>query len=266
MSAEDYPIVPNIEEGTPVTVLAHIFKEALEKTNPSVAKNDIRPELAGVYLGFNTDKYDGLVLASTDSFRLAEKKMSLMQGSDEVKAILPLKGSQEIVRLLGQIKKENKESQLRIWVSSHQFGMRYEGFELSIRLIDGNYPDYTQIIPTEFQTTLVLDKENFLKKIKAASLFSGAGINSINFECSAESGQLNLLSQNAQSGEHKGQIDAEITGGDNKIVLNFRYLLDGLAQIPGNDVEFLLNGPDAPCMLRGKGAFDYFYLVMPIRQ
>ena len=263
--ADEFPIIPEAEEGAVYTLLVDPFREALSKTVVASARNDIRPELLGVYCGFFTERFSGLVLAATDSYRLAEKKVSVAQGSDRVECIVPSRAILELVRLLSNRVSE-KETQVRLWVSDNQFGLRYDTFEFTTRLVAGKYPDYGQIIPTEFKTKATVSKDVFSKKIKAASLFSSTGINGVNFTLSPSEGGILVASMSSQTGEHSSKVDALVEGEENVILLNFRYVLDGLSQFDGDEVEFLMNSLDAACMLQQKGRDDYLYLIMPIRQ
>ncbi|MFH0857678.1 MAG: DNA polymerase III subunit beta, partial [Candidatus Magasanikbacteria bacterium] len=266
MDAEDYPIIPDVTEGTAFTLLADVFAVSLSKTVIASSKSDIRPELSGVFLGFNKERHPGLLMAATDSYRLAERKMSLLQGEETLECIVPARAVQEIIRLLSLVKGDLKENQVRLWVSENQIGIRYDMFEFSSRLVSGNYPDYAQIIPTQFKTDVTLPVDVFLKKIKAASLFTTSGINAIKLGISSEKQVINISSSSTQVGEHASVVEASVSGENNEITLNYRYLLDGLMNLDESDSKFLVNGPDSPCMIRSKNKEDYLYIIMPIRQ
>lgn len=264
--ADEYPVIPEVEEKTAYTIDVSSFKQALSQVVGSAAKNEIRPELSGVYFGFFTDYYKGLVLATTDSYRLAEKKISLDQGSDESKIIVPSRSVYEIIRLLSAVANKDKETKVRLWVSENQIAIRYEDFEMTSRLVDGKYPDYTQIIPNEFKTNTLILVDHFVKKIKAASLFTTTGVNAVSFDLNAEQNTVGISSTSTQTGEHTSEIDVEVQGEENSILLNHRYVLEGLQNIDTDDVEFKVNSGDAPCLFKPKDDDSYLYIVMPIRQ
>lgn len=265
MPAEEFPILPDIEEEHAFTLPVETLKEALSQTVIAVAKNEIRPELSGVYFGFFTERYPGLLLAATDSYRLAETKVEVGQGTDPVKCIVPGRTVFEIIRLLSLAKEGGAEHQVRLWVSENQIAVRYGNFEMMSRLIDGKYPDYAQIIPSTFKTTAIFPAEVMGNKIKAASLFTTTGINAISLHVNAGEKTLGISSTSTQTGEHSSEIDADITGEENSILLNHRYVLDGIQHMDG-EVELKLNSGDAPCLFHSKGKEDYLYIVMPIRQ
>lgn len=263
--AEEYPVLPDIAEGHAYVLDAALFKNALAKVVVAVAKNEIRPELSGVFFQLGSERHKGLTMAATDSYRLAEVQIPVEQGTEEIQCILPSRVAYEMVRLLG-FAKAAEEKTVRLWVSENQIGVRYDAFELTGRLIEGKYPDYTQIIPKQFKTNATFPVDVMANKIKAASLFTTAGVNAVSVDVNASQGTINISSTSTQTGEHASEIDAEITGEENSILLNHRYVLDGLNQIDTESVSLGVNSGDSPCMLTPVGQDGYLYIVMPIRQ
>lgn len=264
--ADEYPVVPEIEEEHAYTVEVDSFKESLSQVVLAAAKNEIRPELSGVYCGFFTERYPGLLLAATDSYRLAEKKVKLEQGKDEFKAVIPARTVYEVIRLLTLGKNKQAESQVRLWVSESQVALRYDDFEITSRLIDGKYPDYAQIIPSSFKTMAIISLNLLINKIKAASLFTTTGVNAVVFDLNVSNSSIGISSTSTQTGEHSSELEAELKGEENSILLNHRYVLDGLQNLNSEEVEFKVNSGETPCLFQAKGKDDYLYIVMPIRQ
>lgn len=261
--ADEFPVFPEIDQDHHYTLLAEPLRTALSDVIIATAKNEIRPELAGVYAGFFTERYAGLVLAATDSYRLAEKKVSVAQGEVPFKTIIPAHTVQEMIRLIGL---GQGETQVRMSFSKNHLMLRFDTFELSSRLVEGSYPDYAQIIPTTFISSVTLSAEVLIKKIKAASLFTTTGVNAVRMEIVPDLRTLHISSTSTQKGEHSASIDASALVGDaNSIVLNHRYVLDGLAHLTG-DIQFEMNSAQAPCLFREAGNDEYLYIVMPIRQ
>jgi len=264
MPSDDFPVIPEIDEQHAYTIAASDVKDALQKTVIAASKNEIRPELAGICCQFFSERYKGLVLAATDSYRLAEKTLSVSQGVDEFSCIIPSRTAYEIIRVLGG--SHSDETNVRLWLSDGQIALRYGQVEMTSRLVEGTYPDYTQIIPSEFATTAIVPTDDFIKRIKAASLFTSDGVNAVSFDMNAEQKNIGISSTSTQSGEHSSEIDGEIMGQENSILLNHRYVLDGLQHIAGSSVRFLVNSSEQPCMFRPADTEDYLYIVMPIRQ
>ena len=266
MLADEFPVLPEVEEKYGYVVDVGFFKDGLQKTVISVAKNEIRPELSGVFFRFSTERYNGLLLAATDSYRLSETHVPLLQnGEKEISCIVPARVVYETIRLLG-ITVESGEKQVRLFVGDNQIALRYGMFEMSARLIQGRYPDYAQIIPTNFKTTAQFPVDHLINKIKAASLFTVSGINAVSFDLNASENTIGVSSASTQAGEHSSELEAEIVGEENSILLNHRYVLDGLQHIGSGKSEFCVNSGDAPCLFRPIGNENFLYIVMPIRQ
>jgi len=264
MPAEDYPVVPEVEEDHAYVLGTKDFKEALAQTVVAAARNEIRPELSGVYFGLLSNDNKGMVMAATDSYRLAERKLEVEQGSDELQAIVPARAVQEMIRLLSLA--GNSEKQVHLWLSENQIALRYDDFEMTSRLIDGKYPDYTQIIPGDYKTTALFPASVMVNKIKAASLFTTTGVNAVSFDLNSSANTIAISSTSTQTGEHSSEVEADVKGEENSILLNHRYVLDGLQNIDSEDIEYKMNSGDAPCLFKAKEKDDYLYIVMPIRQ
>jgi len=264
--AEDFPVIPKPDEGKGYSVEIERFKNGLSQVLPAVSKNDIRPELSGVYLGFNTERFAGLVMAATDSYRLAEKKIVLSQGVDVFTAIIPGRTAQELNRIVSILSQGEEEKNIRILINENQVVFNYGNAQLISRLVEGQYPDYTQIIPTEFKTTAEFSKNNMIKEIKAASIFTTTGVNAVSLDMNVASGTIGVSSTSTQTGEYLSEVVSDVRGEENSILLNHRYVLDGLNNLDGEVCIMKVVNADSPCLLLPKDKDDYLYIVMPIRQ
>lgn len=264
--ADDFPIVPSLTEGSGYLISAEELKTGFSQVVSALARNDIRPELSGVFCGFNTNGNKGLTLAATDSYRLAEKKVKLNQGEDEMKVIIPGRTAQEIIHILSLATSEENETGARILLNNNQIVLTYANIQLVSRLVEGQYPDYTQIIPKSFTTTATVSTNQVIKEIKAAALFTTTGVNAISFKLEKENNAVVVTSTSTQTGEYKSQLEAEILGEDNNILLNHRYLHDGLSNIKTPNTVFKMINADSPCLFAPQGDDSFLYIVMPIRQ
>lgn len=263
--ADEFPVVPTVGEGKGYLLDIDAFKQGLGQVFQAASKNEIRPELAGVLFNFNEEP-GKLTMAATDSYRLAEKKTKLAQGEETARIIIPARTAQEISHVLSLSKGIENEKNVRILLTDNQIVLRCNEAELVSRLVDGQYPDYTQIIPKEFKTTAEFSTSQITKEIKAASLFTTTGINAVNFEFDPTSSVVLVSSTSTQTGEHKSEVQAEIKGEKNNILLNHRYVLDGLANIDSENTELKVINADSPCIFAPKGDASFVYIVMPIRQ
>lgn len=265
--ADEFPVIPEVDEVRAYVVNVLEFHDSLTKVLFATSRAEVRPELSGVCFDFCPQGKNSLVLAATDSYRLAEKTLTLLQGNEEFRCIVPGRVVAEFIRLLSLSKgKGESEHQVRLLIGKNNVTLRYDQFEIMSRLVDGTYPDYKQIIPTQFKTSAILPTFSVVKSIKTASIFSAAGVNAIQFEVQKSEDRVKVYSMSSQAGEHESFVGGVVTGEENKTVLNYRYVLDGINQFETDEVEFLMNSADAPCMFKPKGKEDYLYLVMPIRQ
>ena len=265
-SAEDYPIIPALPDGKGYLVNAELLRDALNKVLPAVAKNDIRPELSGLFMFFDTVNKQ-VVLAATDSYRLAEKKINLEQGEKETKLIIPFRAAQEINHLLSGVgSNEEREKSARILVSENQIVVLFNHAEVISRLVEGQYPDYTQIIPKDFTTTVTMDTGRMVKEMKASGLFTTTGVNAVTLNIKPKQNIMEIASTSSQTGEYSSEMEVEVKGEENTVLLNNRYVLDGLNNFSTTETSLKINNGDSACLFAPKGDESYLYIVMPIRQ
>ncbi len=259
-SVEEYPIVPEIEKHTNFKIKIKLFKEALTKVIFAASFDGVRTELTGVLF---RNEENLLVMAATDSYRLAEKKVEFDSNSKKINfsKIIPLRVLQELLRIL-----KTDESEIGIEFKDNQIIFSFEETLIVSRLIEGNYPDYQAIIPQTSKTKVEIDKELLIKNIKAISLFAKNGINDILIEFNLNSQQIIISTANLQLGESKAKLPAKIEGQNNEVVFNYKYLLDGLQAINDNKINFNLLSADSPVLLNSLKDQNYLYLIMPIRK
>ena len=263
--ADEFPVIPAAGGEKGFLFEAEELKKGLGQVFTAVARNDIRPELAGVFFGFNVGGQGHLIMAATDSYRLAEKKIKITQGQEEFKIIVPGRTAQEIGHILTLTSAE-AEKNARLLISESQIVLNYNNVQLISRLVEGQYPDYTQIIPKDFKTTAEFSTSQMAKEIKAAALFTTTGVNAITLDLNKSEGTLGVSSTSTQTGEYLSEMPAEISGEENSILLNHRYVLDGLNNIETEAAVIKVINGESPCLLEAKGDESFLYIVMPIRQ
>ena len=272
MDASEFPLVPPVSANErykiPVTELA----KGLSRTLFATATNESRPELTGLLLSIHhpSSGKGTLTLAATDSYRLAECVIPLTEGSQEARElIVPSRTLSELSRILSVFKDDvEAPEQVLLELSDNQAVFRYGSVELISRTIDGNYPDYRQIIPTTFKTTAFVDRPEMVQAIKSASLFAKSGLFDVQMTMDPQNGALELSAQDATRGQNRVSLKVdEGSGEQNTMVLNYRYLLDGLQAVGTQGVQVQMIDAMSPCVIRPTGEGDrYQYIVMPIRQ
>ncbi len=256
LSADDFPIIPQTKQSVILKVDSTLFRGAISQVMGLSSLSESRPEITGIFIKIN--KKD-IKMAATDSFRLGEKVVFDIEKKDEsvYSLIIPQRTAQELVRIL------NEESgQLSVVADNNQVFFDLSDTQIISRLIDGQYPDYQQIIPKNFNITAIVDREEILSNIKVAGLFSNK---SSIIKIALQANKFEILSQDPDLGENKSQVEAEIKGGPISINLNYRFLIDGLNNIKTKKIFLGFNSDSTPVIIRPVGEDNYLYLIMPIK-
>ena len=264
-SAREFPLIPVIPKDNYYSCQAEELKKALNSVIFAVSTSENRIELTGVLFSFNKNK---LSLAATDSYRLAEKELAVNNhgAEEEYKLIVPAKTAQEFLRILNNFDEEVSEDgeEVKIYITENQILFTVDSVDLISRLINGHYPDYKQIIPAASQTEIIAERSELVRAVKAAALFSKTGINDVMM--TFVKNKIIVSAFSGASGESQIEVEAEISGGDNEITVNYKYLIDGLNNIDGDRVKIGIVNNNTPCLLKAEKENGYLYIVMPIRQ
>lgn len=265
MNASEFPLIPSVATKEIIELPADEFKNGLNCVLFSVATTEVRPELSGVYLKISQNE---IVMAATDSYRLAEKKISVSLSCAQREVILPSSALREVVRMVSVLaEEEGVGDKLLLGLADNQAVFRFGPSELITRTIEGKYPDYTQIIPTQFQTEAVVGREELIKAVKTASLFSRTGIFDVTLEIG--DGVVKAMATDNARGKNSATSSADIKGANNSLVANYRYVLDGLQSMSSEGVTLKVVDGMNPCVIIPNGTLEkgaQTYIVMPIRQ
>ena len=225
---------------------------SLTSVIPSVSSSEIKPEISGVYFFVSGEI---MKVVGTDTFRLAESKVSLSKKSDSISFILPKNTASEAGRIC-------RDGEVKINIGDNQIEFNFENIFLISRLVDGKFPEYEGIIPKNFETVFEVDKEDFIKKIKASSILSSK-LNDITLK--VDSNLLKIVTSNPEVGEYTSSLELNSKPNPAIVSFNHRYLLDGLGSINDNQIYFQINGETNPALLRGKSDHSFIYIIMPIK-
>jgi DNA polymerase-3 subunit beta len=265
LPSTDYPAMPAIErEGlTPLAGVGLI--DLIRKTLFAVGDNDARYILNGLLVTLTaTDKKATLRLVGTDGHRLAvaEQDMSPSAAKDapkEIKAIIPKKAAHEMRRLL----EEGGDGEPLIGFTKNLMIFRKSGLLLTSRLMEGNYPNYQQVIPKEQSKHVFVDKNEFEGALRRVAVLSRDKTNAVKVTLSA--GRMTLFSSNPDFGEATEELTAKYTGDTLATGFNARYLLDVLSVMDGESVSLQMETPLSPCLIREPGNVGFTCVVMPIK-
>lgn len=274
--SDEFPSIPKIKKEKVCSVSINELRDGISSVLFAVANTSSRPEISGVVFNFNKEK-NKLIIAATDSYRLAEKKINLKESEiEDKKIIVPSKTLYEVIKILN-LSKENKDTNtdgfVNIYLSpDNQILFTFpdtkigteDNIELVSRLVDGNYPEYKEIIPENHNTKITVNKKDLINIIKTSSLFTKSGANSVKLEF-LNNNELSVFSANSETGENLSKLSAKIDGDNNEITINYKYLLDGLSHINSDDVVIEIINKDVPCLIKPTDNKDYIYIIMPIR-
>ncbi len=263
-NSEEFPIIPEIKNPEFLEVDSKKFCFGLSQITEVASSSQTRPEISGIYFVFLKKS---IKIVATDSFRLAEKTIPLeRENKKEYSFILPQKPAREIINIFGE-----KDGKLKIYSSPNQVlfeipmkEVSHPQIQIISRLIDGEYPNYQEIIPKKFKTHVILKKDEFLNQIKTASLFSGK-INEVKFIVNPLKKEIEISAHNPDIGESKSSLAAKIEGDPIEISFNHKFLIDGLVNIKSSEVIFDLSKEEGPCILKPVGDSSYIYVVMPVK-
>jgi len=261
---EDFPIIPEFKNIEFLEIDNRKLCQGLSQVVDIANLSQARPEISGIYFSFFKNI---LKIVATDSFRLAEKNISLENSIEkEISFIVPQKTAKEIVNIL-----DEKEGKTKIYILPNQvmfeFPMKeffHPQVQIISRLIEGEYPNYQEIIPNKFQTEIIIKRDEFLEQIKTASLFSGK-LNEIKIKIESEKKEVQICAQDPDIGQSQSSVLAKINGDSLEISFNYKFLIDGLLKIKSSEVSFNISKEDGACVLKSIGDTTYTYVVMPIK-
>lgn len=252
--AGEYPELPP-DGGVGIAIPAERFIAAAERVVRAASRDETRPVLTGVLVRIGPD---GLTMAATDSYRLAVRTVPLdSPPAEPQEAIVPARAVAEAARLAAQA----KEGDVEIALTDSQATIRCAGVRMTTRLIDGQFPDYRQLIPAEFEQEVRLDRAEFLAVLTRIGVLAQR---TSPLRLSFEQGQLTVATVSDQVGEGRESMPAPYAGEPMEIGFNADFLREGVDGLDGDEVRLGLISPLRPGLLRGEGD-DYRYLLMPIR-
>ncbi len=253
MMPEDFPQVP-VWEGEAVLKLSGAqFLTAVQQTVKASSSDEKRPVLTGTLLEKSGD--DRLKLVSTDSYRLAWKELEAagpVGGWED--CIIPTKTLNEVARMAGSV-----EDEVEIKMQEKQVMFRLGDMTVSSRLIEGQFPNYRQLIPRGEKTAVKVNRDELAAVVKRALIFGH------NMRVGVYKDHLSVTTETPEVGDSREEISAEVTGEEMEIGFNGNYLLDGATAVETEKVEMRLDDPQKPALIKDDESDRYSYILMPVR-
>jgi len=260
IDAVEFPPLPARETAPAFEVDAAALQQAITQTAVAASGDEQTPVLTGVLLHVEGSR---LTLVATDRHRLAVKTLDAqvtIEGAVNGTVIVPARHLAELARAINP---SRPTVGVAFSDARNQVFFTLRDMEISSRLIEGNYPNYAQVIPAHSSATVVLPTALLLKSAKTAAVLARDASNPVRLR--AGKGELELIAQAAEIGDHDAPLPARVEGEEVQVAFNARYLLDALQAIDGDDVELALNGPLQPAVVRAQGHEDYLCVIMPVR-
>jgi DNA polymerase-3 subunit beta len=256
ISAEDFPNLPAQKKDKSVQIEDKVLARMIKKTAFSVSNEETRYVLNGALFNVEGKK---VRMVSTDGHRLSYIERELSQSMDSVSAIVPTKALNEMIKIL-----DSSDEVVTVYFTDNHLFVEKNATMLVSRLIDGQFPNYEQVIPKKGDVMFKASKEELAQATKRVSLMASDRANSIKF--SLKNGSLVIHSNTPDVGEAEEELEVEYSGAEMSIAFNAKYVLDAIKAVDTEKVEFRLSTPLSPgLVLPVEESADSKYVVMPMR-
>jgi DNA polymerase-3 subunit beta len=259
IDADEFPAIQTAGDRPTTRIAQNVLKRALAETAFAAASDEARPILTGVLARFEGDV---LTLAAADNYRIAVKSMPILDAVPETSVVIPARALTELSRVLSDV---DDPVEVVLAGGRNQVLFHLDGVDLVSRLIDGQFPNYQQVMPQSHATRAVLDREELLRAVRPAALIAHESANIVKLQVGGDGETGITVSANAEVGDHVGQVEAQVEGDGTSIAFNARYLADVLTNVLADQFALELNGPLSPGVFKPIGDDRYVHVVMPVR-
>jgi DNA polymerase-3 subunit beta len=258
IEADEFPPGPSPDEADRLHIPQAELLASIEQTQMAASTDEARPVLTGELLEIKGSR---VTIVATDGHRLAERRLaSTGEGSLEARLIVPTRALGELGRAM---RGEPDPVEVVVSGARNQIFFRAGGAEVNSRLIDGGFPNYQQVIPSKSSTRVRVPTSEMTQTVRAVSLFARDSANVVRLRVAPQS--LVLSATTNEVGDSRAELAADVEGEDVQIAFNARYVLDALAVLPTDEVEFRFDGPLSPGLITSPDSTDYLYVIMPVR-
>jgi DNA polymerase-3 subunit beta len=256
LSAEDFPRLPQAGEDTTLSIPAAALEESIELVARAASRDDMRPVLTGVFV---TASGREMTMVATDSYRLAVKRTELESDlGGELEANIPARALRELARILAS----EGAGAASISLLTNQAVFEAGSIVLTTRLIDGQFPNYRQLLPESYEHDVRLPRADFLDVTRRVSQLAQRNAP---LRLSFRSGELTVAAETPDVGDARETMPAAFDGEELEIGFNPEFLTEGIESVAGDEVLLRLISPLRPGLLEPVEGDDFRYLVMPIR-
>jgi DNA polymerase III subunit beta len=258
IDAEEFPTIQTAGERPTTRVSQKVLRRALSETIFAAASDEARPILTGVLARFEGDR---LTLAAADNYRIAVRTIDVLDPVEAVSVVIPARALHELERVLSDT---DDPVELVLAQARNQVLFHLEGIDLVSRLIDGQFPNYQQVLPAGHATIAEMDREELLRAVRPAALIASSSANIVKLQVGGDGSGITVTAA-AEVGDYTGDVEATVEGDPTQIAFNARYLNDVLSNVAAERFSLELNGPLSPGVFRPVGDAGYVHVVMPVR-
>jgi DNA polymerase-3 subunit beta len=259
IDAEEFPVIPAAGERPTTRISQRLMRRALSEVAFAAASDEARPILTGVLTRFAGDR---LTLAAADNYRIAVKSVPILDPVEESSIVVPARSYQELMRVLSDT---DDPVELMLAQAKSQVLFHVEGTDLVSRLIDGQFPNYQQVLPTSHSSRGVVDREELLKAVRLSALIASSAANVVRLRLGDEGSGTITIAAAADVGDAEGEVEAALEGDPVNIAFNSRYLTEALQNVSVDQLALEFTGPLSPGVVRPIGDEDYVHVIMPVR-
>ena len=249
---EDFPRLPDPGGAALYTIDTGALVDTATKVSRSASRDESRPVLTGILVRFETGK---IIMAATDAYRLSVKETPLEGEAPELEAIVPARALSELARIA------KDGGQLQLGIHENQVVFTVDETVLTTRRIDGQFPNYSQLLPESFEHELVIPRDELLDAVRRVSVMSQRNSP---LRLRFAEGELTISAQTQDLGESRESMPVPFSGEPLEIGFNADFLREGIESVEDDELRLKLISPLRPAVIQAAGD-DYSYLVMPIR-
>ncbi|REK56962.1 MAG: DNA polymerase III subunit beta [Geobacillus sp.] len=259
LDAEEYPRLPQIEEENVFEIPTDLLKTIIRQTVFAVSVSETRPILTGVNWRIEDEE---LICTATDSHRLALRKAKIeTENHQSHNVVIPGKSLNELSKIL-----DDSNAPVKIVITANQILFKTKRLLFFSRLLDGNYPETSRLIPTDSKTDIIVNAKEFLQAIDRASLLAREGRNNVVKLTTLSDGIIEISSVSPEIGKVTEEIQSEsIEGEELKISFSAKYMMDALKALDGTDIKISFTGAMRPFLLRPLHSDSMLQLILPVR-
>ena len=262
MPSDDFPNIPTVEkEKFDFRVKKVDIVQAVNRVAFAAASDDIKPVLTGVKVEVEDDTVS---FVATDGLRLSKQCVKIEKGSGKKNFLVPVRAFSELTYIISELDTDEEWVNIYILEDRNQVLFRLSDVDLVSRLIDGEFPEYKQIIPTGFETKCLIKRDDFLNSLKVVNIIARSVLgNKMVLDINKE-GKLSLSAIQSDLGKNQSVFEGNVEGSDIKIAFSARLLSDILNHIDSEDIVFECTDPVKPGVFKIEGDTEFVHLVMPM--